>query len=79
MQVISAFGMSSGFDFGQTTYIQIIKPLEADLDHSDLSLDLTKFSFRDDSTDLGMNDQSMIDAEESDQVWQACCQLGVHR
>lgn len=69
MQVVSAFGMPFGFHGGQTTYVQIIKPLEADLDHAELSLDLTKFSFRDDSaSDLGMNDQAMVEAEDSDEV-----------
>lgn len=73
VQVLSAFDMA--FDFaspGQATYVQIIRPLEATLDHEDLSSHLTKFSFGDDGAaraqGLDLGDEAMIEAEESDEV-----------
>jgi ubiquitin-like-conjugating enzyme ATG10 len=55
---------------GFTTYIQIRRPLEFDLDHGDLSLDLDGFSFSDDrSHHVSIEgDKDMLDAEEADEV-----------
>lgn len=68
LRVLSALAMSFDFDGGQSTYVQIIRPLEADLDHGDLSLDLGRFSFADDAAALEMNDQAMAEAEDADEV-----------
>jgi hypothetical protein len=58
------------FDVGYTTFIQIRRPLQTDLDHGDLSLDLDNFSFSDDpKQDDGLvGDSDMVDAEDSDEV-----------
>ncbi|KAH8179773.1 autophagocytosis associated protein, active-site domain-containing protein [Sarocladium implicatum] len=58
-------------DGGYITYLQIIRPLDGTLDHDDLSLDLDKFTFGDDSSTkdhLMMNDKDMMDAEEDDEA-----------
>lgn len=69
LRVVSALAMAFDFDSGPSTYVQIIRPLEADLDHGGLSLDLDKFSFRDEA--LEMNDQAMAEAEDADEVGRA--------
>ncbi|KAH7358833.1 hypothetical protein B0T11DRAFT_109087 [Plectosphaerella cucumerina] len=66
LRVVSALAMAFAFDGGPSTYVQIIRPLEADLDHGGLSLDLDKFSFRDEA--LEMNDQAMAEAEDADEA-----------
>lgn len=60
---------ASGVEY--TTYLQIIRPLETTLDCGDLSSILDKFSFMNGSSErdaLGLDDEAMIDAEESDEV-----------
>ncbi|KAF4464859.1 autophagy 3 [Fusarium albosuccineum] len=58
------------FEGGYTTYIQIRRPLQTDLDHGDLSLDLDNFSFSEErSHDASIGgDKDMMDAEEADEV-----------
>jgi ubiquitin-like-conjugating enzyme ATG10 len=59
-------------DGGYITYIQIIRPLEGNLDHDDLSLDIQNFSFQDNdhstSHSITTWDQDMLDAENADEV-----------
>lgn len=57
----SAFG-----DGDSSTYIQITRPLEASLDHGDLSSEIEKFSFGD--GEVGGEDQDMLELEEEDEV-----------
>jgi len=52
-------------DTGSSTYIQIIRPLEATLDHGNLSVEMEKFSFGD---EVPMADKEMMDAEDDDDV-----------
>ena len=62
------------FSFGAeyNTYVQIVRPLEGELDHGDLSTFLDNFSFgaNDRLSDMPITseDQDMMEAEESDQV-----------
>jgi ubiquitin-like-conjugating enzyme ATG10 len=50
---------------GSSTYIQIIRPLEATLDHGNLSEEIEKFSF---GNGQASTDQDMADLEDADQV-----------
>lgn len=71
LRVCTALDTSFATDAEYTTYLQIIRPLEAALDFGDLSACLGKFSFRElesERDELGLNDETMIDAEESDEV-----------
>lgn len=59
--------LSTSADY--TTYIQIIKPLDGELDDGDLSACLDNFSFAESTADeTGIEDQEMIEAEASDSV-----------
>ncbi|ROW01646.1 hypothetical protein VSDG_02276 [Cytospora chrysosperma] len=50
-----------------TTYVQIIRPIEGELDDGDLSRFLDNFSFGGESKDTaGTEDHEMVEAEESD-------------
>lgn len=53
-----------------TTYVQIKRPLDPDLDPADLSLDLGSFSISDHARDDSAvtADEAMVDHEESDAV-----------
>lgn len=53
-----------------TTYLQIIRPLEGELDDGDLSKFLDDFSFGGENKDTASTeDQDMMEAENSDSVW----------
>lgn len=53
-----------------TTYLQIIRPLEGELDDGDLSKFLDNFSFGGENTETqGTEDHKMMEAEDSDLVW----------
>ncbi|KAG7142343.1 Ubiquitin-like-conjugating enzyme ATG10 [Verticillium longisporum] len=71
MRVFSAFDITFGLGADCTTYIQIIRPLEATLDPDDLSSFLDGFSFgsqaKPESHALEL-DHAMMDAEESDEA-----------
>ena len=58
--------LNTHFSLGQeyNTFVQIIRPLEGELDDGDLSRFLDNFSFDEDN----LNDREMIKAEEADQV-----------
>lgn len=66
--------LDTSFSFGAeyNTYLQIIRPLEGELDHADLSKFLDNFSFgtndRSSDTTMETEDQDMMEAEEADQV-----------
>ncbi|KAM0427551.1 hypothetical protein ACHAPT_007511 [Fusarium lateritium] len=69
LKVCSALCTDFSFEGGYTTYIQIRRPLQTDLDHGDLSLDLESFSFADESShDVPGGDRDMMDAEEADEA-----------
>lgn len=72
MRVCTALDATFAMGPEYTTFIQIIRPLEAPLDHRDLSSHLDRFSFCNDRLSVeaepGVNDQAMIDAEEEDEV-----------
>ncbi|KAJ4998686.1 Ubiquitin-like-conjugating enzyme ATG10 [Colletotrichum sp. SAR 10_66] len=67
MRVCTALDTSFAMGVEYTTYLQIIRPLEATLDCGDLSSVLDKFSFGDGEAP-GLNDEAMIDAEETDEA-----------
>lgn len=64
LRVNSALTAAFG-DGDSSTYIQIIRPLEANLDHGDLSSEIEKFSFGNYTVD---EDQDMLESEEADEV-----------
>lgn len=69
LKVCTALCTDFSFEGGYTTYIQIRRPLQTDLDHGDLSLDLENFSFSDEKNhDVPGGDRDMMDAEEADEV-----------
>ncbi|TDZ28154.1 Ubiquitin-like-conjugating enzyme ATG10 [Colletotrichum spinosum] len=71
MRVCTALDTSFATGVEYTTYLQIIRPLESTLDHGELSSFLEKFSFGEstpEAEDVGLNDEAMIDAEESDEA-----------
>lgn len=51
---------------GYTTYVQIIRPLEGDVD---LPFDLGSFSLSDTSAEGLQGDAELMETEESDKVW----------
>jgi ubiquitin-like-conjugating enzyme ATG10 len=66
LRICEALAGTSMSDTGSSTYIQIIRPLEASLDHGNLSAQIEKFSLGD---DLPIADKEMMDAEDADDVW----------
>ncbi|KAH8737119.1 hypothetical protein BGZ61DRAFT_9577 [Ilyonectria robusta] len=70
LRVCAALDTDFTFEGGYTTYIQIRRPLQTDLDHGDLSLDLDNFSFSEDPKgDAALaGDSDMMDAENSDEA-----------
>lgn len=64
LRVNTALAAAFG-DGDSSTYIQIIRPLEASLDHDNLSSEIEKFSFGEDASD---EDQDMLESEEADEV-----------
>jgi ubiquitin-like-conjugating enzyme ATG10 len=70
LRLCNALCTDFSYGGGFTTYIQIRRPLEFDLDHRDLSLDLDGFSFSDEKSHHVsiVEDKDMIDAEEADEV-----------
>lgn len=64
LRVCRALDLSLSTSAEYTTYIQIIRPLDGELDDSDLSACLDSFSFGDNTTDTtATEDQEMMDAE----------------
>ncbi|KAF4983266.1 hypothetical protein FZEAL_1304 [Fusarium zealandicum] len=69
LRVCTALCTDFSFDGDYTTYIQIRRPLQTDLDHGDLSLDLDNFSFSDNSYDASIGgDKDMMETEEADEA-----------
>ncbi|KAJ4394544.1 E2-like conjugating enzyme atg10 [Gnomoniopsis smithogilvyi] len=67
LRVCRALNISFSASAEYATYIQIIRPLDGELDDGDLSACLDNFSFGDDSADtVGTEDQDMMEAEDSD-------------
>lgn len=81
LRVCRALDISFSASAEYATYIQIIRPLDGELDDGDLSACLDNFSFDNDNTDMAdtanTEDQEMIGAEESDSVClrHSCLQL----
>lgn len=69
LRLCNALCTDFAYGGGFTTYIQIKRPLEFDLDHGDLSLDLDGFSFEEKQPHVSIAaDRDMLDAEEADEV-----------
>lgn len=69
LRVCRALDISFSTSAEYATYIQIIRPLDGELDDGDLSACLDNFSFGDNSADIaGTEDQEMMEAEEADPV-----------
>lgn len=75
MRVCMALNTTAAFTLGPEygTYLQIIRPLEGELDDGDLSRYLNGFSFGDDPREIEMDrdgdrDGELMEAEEADQV-----------
>lgn len=70
LAVCTALDTSASFDGGYTTYIQIIRPLEGELDDGNLSAVFDGFSLGGGTPDLTQTteDKDMMDAEEADRV-----------
>ncbi|ROT39801.1 hypothetical protein SODALDRAFT_331917 [Sodiomyces alkalinus F11] len=73
MRVCTSLGASFAVGAEYATFIQIVRPLEASLDHGDLSSHLDRFSLcnRPDGEaegEPGAKDQAMINAEEDDEA-----------
>ena len=61
-----------------TTYVQIIRPLDGELDDGDLSSCLDNFSFGDEDNEMtGTQDLEMAEAEQADSVWMQLIRLEV--
>lgn len=69
LRVNTALAAAFG-DGDSSTYLQIIRPLEANLDHGDLSSEIEKFSFGNSTAD---EDQDMLESEEADEVRGPAC------
>lgn len=70
LYVNRALNTEFSLDGGSTTYVQIRRPLQTELDHGDLSIDLDNFSISDQRPEVSSvtADKEMLDAEESDEV-----------
>lgn len=68
LRVCRALDISFSTSAEYTTYIQIIRPLDGELDDGDLSAYLDNFSFDQDKDMANTEDQDMLEAEESDSV-----------
>lgn len=72
LRVCRALDISFSASAEYATYIQIIRPLDEELDDGDLSACLDNFSFDNDNANIAdtadTEDQEMIGAEESDSV-----------
>lgn len=69
LRVCRALDISFSASAEYATYIQIIRPLDGELDDGDLSACLDNFSFSDDTPDTkDMEDHEMMEAEEADSV-----------
>lgn len=71
LRVCTALDVAFSTHGGYTHYIQIIRPLDSIADPSDISLDLGNFSISEKTVESAclMGDDEMVDAEESDSVW----------
>ena len=69
LRVCTALDTCFSGDAEYAVYIQITRPLEATLDHDDLSFHIEKFSFSDGSRDEELEeDVDMARVEDSDEV-----------
>ncbi|KAF7557659.1 hypothetical protein G7046_g5993 [Stylonectria norvegica] len=70
LNVCTALNTEFSMDGGCTTYIQIRRPLQTDLDHGDLSLALDSFSMTEGTGEEAslMADRDMMDAEDLDEA-----------
>ena len=75
LQVCTAFATAFGMDAEYSTYVQITRPVQVNLDHGNLAYEIEKFSFSEDGLD-GVVDQDMMESEEADEVRSRCS--GMH-
>lgn len=69
LRVCRALDLSFSTSAEYATYVQIIRPLDGDLDDGDLSSFLDSFSFGDGDKEMtGTQDQEMVEAEQADSV-----------
>jgi ubiquitin-like-conjugating enzyme ATG10 len=69
LRLCTAFDGSFIVDAEYTTFVQIIRPLEATLDHDDLSSHIDNFSFQDAQGSESMEeDTDMAQVEDADEV-----------
>lgn len=69
LRVNTALATAFG-DGDSSTYLQIIRPLEASLDHGNLSSEIEKFSLGNSTVD---EDQDMLESEDADEVRSPAC------
>lgn len=70
LRVCRALDVSFSMSAGYTTYVQITRPLDGELDDGDLSSYLDSFSFGDEDKEMtSTQDHEMAEAEQADSVW----------
>jgi len=67
LRVCTSFATAFGIDTDYSTYVQITRPIQAVLDHGDLSYEMERFSLSEDTL-AGPGDHEMMEAEEADEV-----------
>lgn len=68
LRVCRALDISFTASAEYATFVQIIRPLDGELDDRDLSACLDNFSFAEDDHMTNSEDHDMLEAEESDSV-----------
>lgn len=69
LRVCRALDVSFSTSAEYTTYVQIVRPLDGELDDGDLSSCLDSFSFGDEDKDMtSTEDHEMAEAEQADSV-----------
>jgi ubiquitin-like-conjugating enzyme ATG10 len=70
LRVCRALDVSFSTSAEYATYVQIIRPLDGELDDGGLSSSLDNFSFGDGDKDMtSTEDHEMAEAEQADSVW----------
>ena len=67
LNICTALDTSFALDADYTTYVQIIRPLQGELDHGDLSTHLDSFSFAPVREEV-VDDHEAMEIEEQDEV-----------
>lgn len=70
LRLCRALDVSLSTSAEYATYVQIVRPLDGELDDGDLSACLDNFSFGDGDKDMtNTEDHEMAEAEQADSVW----------